>query len=107
MIKPAFELAMEKMIAAPRARVFEAWAKPEQMAQWFAPNPYKLIINQMDFRPGGRFSMAMRSPDGNDFPFTGTYREIISPEKLSWTGEFTSGPADQISTVVTFMDKSG
>ena len=72
------------------------------MAQWFAPKPFTLIISTMDFRPGGRFSMAMRGPDGNDFPFTGVYREIVPPQKLSWTGEFSSGPADQMSTVVTF-----
>ena len=90
--RPAFELVMEKIIDAPRIRVFEAWTKPEQMTHWFALKPYKLIVKQMDFRPSGRFSMAMRGLDGNDFPFTGTYREIISPEKLFWTGEFTSGP---------------
>lgn len=103
--KPAFELVLERVIDAPRERVYEAWTSPKQMAQWFAPKPYKLIIHTMDFRPGGRFSMAMRGPDGEDFPFTGTYREIVPPEKLSWTGEFASGPADQISTVVTFEEQ--
>ncbi len=102
---PAFELELTRVINAPRARVYEAWTKAEQMAQWFAPKPYTLIINTIDFRPGGRFSMAMRSPDGNDFPFTGTYREIVPPAKLVWTGEFSSGPADQISTVVTFEEQ--
>jgi uncharacterized protein YndB with AHSA1/START domain len=103
--KPVFELELTHIINAPRTRVFEAWTKPEQMSQWFAPKPYQLMINQMDFRPGGRFSMAMRGPDGNDFPFTGVYREIVSPAKLVWSGEFSSGPADQVSTVVTFEEE--
>jgi len=103
--KPAFELVLERVIDAPRARVFEAWTNPEQMAQWFAPKPFKLIIDKMDFRPGGRFSMAMRGPDGNDFPFTGVYREIVPPAKLSWAGEFASGPPEQVSTVVTFEEE--
>ena len=103
--KPAFELELTRVIDAPRARVYEAWTKPEQMAQWFAPKPYQLIISQMDFRSGGRFSMAMRGPDGNDFLFTGVYREIVPSATLSWTGEFASGPADQISTVVTFEEQ--
>jgi uncharacterized protein YndB with AHSA1/START domain len=102
---PAFELVLERVIDAPRARVFEPWTEPEQMAQWFAPKPFKLIIDEMDFRPGGKFCMAMRGPDGQDFPFTGTYREIVRPAKLVWTGEFSSGPADQISTVVTFEEQ--
>ncbi|MBI3319802.1 MAG: SRPBCC domain-containing protein, partial [Candidatus Omnitrophica bacterium] len=103
--KPAFELVLERVIAAPRARVWEAWTTPQQLAQRFAPKPFTLIIHTMDFRPGGRFSMAMRGPDGNDFPFRGMYREIIPPAKLAWTGEFASGPAGQISTVVTFEEQ--
>ena len=99
---PAFALELTRVINAPRARVYEAWAQPRQMAHWFAPKPFQLIIHAMDFRPGGRFSMAMRGPDGSDFPFTGVYREMVPPEQLSWTGEFASGPADHISTVVTF-----
>ena len=64
----AWELVLTRVISAPRERVYEAWTKPEQIAQWFAPKPFQLIIHKMDFRPGGRFSMAMRGPDGNDFP---------------------------------------
>ena len=102
---PAFELVLERVIDAPRTRVFEAWTKPEQIAMWFAPRPFKLIVHKMDFRPGGRFSMAMRGPSGEDFPFTGTYREIVAPAKLAWSGEFPTGPADQLSTVVTFDEQ--
>ena len=103
--KPPFELVMSRVINAPRDRVFEAWTKPEQMTQWFAPKPFQLIVGKMDFRPGGRFSMAMRGPNGEDFPFTGTYREIVPPVKLSWTGEFPNGPADQMSTVISFEEE--
>lgn len=100
--KPAFELVLERVFDAPRERVFEAWTKPEHLARWFAPKPYALIVGKMDFRPGGRFSMVMRGPDGSDFPFTGTYREIDPPARLVWTGEFADGAADNIRTEVTF-----
>jgi len=103
--KPTFELVLTRIINAPRARVYEAWTTPEQMAQWFAPKPFTLIVDQMDFRPGGRFRMAMRGPNGEHFPFTGTYREIVPPAKLSWSGEFATGPADQMTTVVTFEEQ--
>jgi len=100
--EPVFELELERLIRAPRERVFEAWTRPEQMVQWFAPKPFQLVVEEMDFRPGGRSRMAMRGPNGEDFPFTGTYREIVAPERLVWTSEFSTGPADQITTVVTF-----
>lgn len=104
-MQPAFELEMTRVLDAPPDRVYEAWTTPEQMAQWFAPRPFTLVIHTMDFRPGGRFSMAMRGPDGRDIPFTGTYRGITRPTHLSWTGEFASGPADQISTSVAFEER--
>ena len=37
--KPAFEFEFTRVINAPCQRVYEAWTKPEQMAQWFAPTP--------------------------------------------------------------------
>ncbi len=103
--KPAFELVLERIINAPRVRVYEAWTDPKQMAQWFAPKPFQLIVNKMDFRAGGRFDMAMHGPDGNDFPFTGTYREIIPPSRLVWTGEFSPDMPDQMTTIVTFEEQ--
>jgi uncharacterized protein YndB with AHSA1/START domain len=103
--KPVFELEFTRVIDAPRARVYEAWTNPEQMAKWFAPKPYQLIVKRMDFRPGGTFDMAMRGPNGEDFPFSGTYREIVPPAKLVWSGEFPGDPKDNMLTVVTFEDE--
>jgi uncharacterized protein YndB with AHSA1/START domain len=103
--KPAFELEFTRVIDAPRARVFEAWTKPEQIVKWFAPKPYQLIVNRMDLRTGGTFDMAMRGPNGEDFPFTGTYREVVPPAKLTWTGEFPGDPKDNITTEVTFEEE--
>jgi uncharacterized protein YndB with AHSA1/START domain len=96
------EVVLERTIDAPRERVFAAWTTPEAVKRWFAPRPFELVVHQLDFRPGGRFRMAMRGPDGSEFPFTGRYREIVAPERLVWTGEFATGPAEQITTVVTF-----
>ena len=103
--KPAFELEFTRVIDAPRARVYEAWTNPEQMTKWFAPKPFQLIVKRMDFRPGGTFDMAMRGPNGEDFPFTGTYREIVPPAKLVWSGEFPGDPPDNMLTVVTFEEE--
>ena len=93
--EPAALVALTRLVEAPRALMWKARTDREQLVQWFAPKPYTLIIHKMDLRPGGKFSMAMRGPDGNDFPFTGIYSEIVPMAKIIWTGEFSSGPADQ------------
>lgn len=105
--KPVWELKIDRLISAPRERVYKAWTDPEQMRQWFAPKPFELVVTKMDFRVGGRFEMAMKGPDGSRFPFTGTYRVIEPGKKLEWTGEFAEGPVDQMTTTVTFADEGG
>ena len=105
--KPVETVQLTRLVNAPRERVWQAWADPQQFVQWFAPKPFQLIIRKLDFRVGGKFDMAMRGPDGSDFPFTGTYREITPPAKIYWSGEFPGGPQDQISTVVTFQEQGG
>ena len=105
-VKPPFELVLERLIDAPRTKVYEAWTDSKAMAQWFAPKPFQLIVHSMDFCPGGKFSMAMRGPDGNDFPFTGTYDLIVPPALLSWRGAFT-GPDEQMATIVSFEEEDG
>jgi uncharacterized protein YndB with AHSA1/START domain len=103
--KPAFELEFTRVIDAPRARIYKAWTNPEQMTKWFAPKPYQLAVNRIDLRTGGTFDMAMRGPNGEDFPFTGTYREVVPPSKLVWSGEFPGDPKDNMLTVVTFEEE--
>ena len=105
--KPAFELRLERVVDAPRERVYKAWADPKEIVSWFAPKPYTLIVHKMDFKPGGRFEMAMRAPDGAEHSFGGVYREINPPSRLAWTGEFTNGPKDQIRTEVDFVEQGG
>ena len=37
---------------------------------------------ETDPRPGGRFTFVMRDPEGNDYPSTGTYEEVMRPERI-------------------------
>lgn len=103
--KPAFEIVTTREIDAPRERVFAAWSEAKQLSRWFAPAPFTTHNCKIDFRPGGEFSLTMRSPTGVEYPFTAVYREIVAPEKISWEGEFPNGPKRQVQTVVTFESR--
>lgn len=98
--EPAFELILERLIDAPRERVWRAWSDPERLKRWFAPRPYVLGVETMDFRSGGSFAMFMTAPDGQKHSFSGRYLEVKEPELIVWTGEFPYGPRDQMRTTV-------
>jgi len=101
--EPAFELSLDRLIAAPRERVWRAWADPEQVKLWFAPRPLTLSVKTMDLRTGGAFDMTMHMPDGTKHPFSGRYDEVVPLERIAWSGEFPGGPKKQLRTTVDFV----
>jgi uncharacterized protein YndB with AHSA1/START domain len=54
---------------------------------WFsAGEGWTTPYAKVDVKPGGAFDIGFKSPDGKtDFPFAGTYDEVVEPEKLSFT----------------------
>ena len=78
-------LELRRTIRAPRQRVFDAWTKPEELKRWHAPGPLTVDNAEADLRPGGKWRVLMRSPDGQIFDVSGVYREIDPPKKVVYT----------------------
>ncbi|MGC3965113.1 MAG: SRPBCC domain-containing protein [Rhodocyclaceae bacterium] len=87
---------------APRQLVFETWASAEHQRHWRAPIGQTVLSFEADFRPGGAYRMQMESATGALRCLTGTYREIVEPELISFTfaWEGDSAPANLVT--VTF-----
>lgn len=88
---PRLDLLFERIIDVPPQFVWKAWTTPELLKQWFTPAPWTTVDCEIDLRPGGLFRTVMRSPQGNDFPNTGCYLEIVENEKLAWTNALAPG----------------
>jgi len=80
------ELVIERIFDAPREMVFSAWTSCEHLAHWFGPKDFTAPSCEVDFRVGGSYRIVMRSPEGDEHPVWGEYREIIEPERIvfSW-----------------------
>ena len=81
------KLEVRRTIAAPRERVFEAFARQEQMDRWMCRDAATHVIKylQFDFRVGGGFALDIRTPDGHIYLHRSTYVEIKRPEKIAFT----------------------
>ena len=84
---PPGKLEVRRTIAAPRERVFEAFARREQMDRWMCRDAARHVIKylQFDFRVGGGFSLDIRTPDGHVYLHRSIYTEIRRPEKIVFT----------------------
>jgi uncharacterized protein YndB with AHSA1/START domain len=65
-IDPDLDLALERIIRAPRAVVWDAWTDPASLAAWWLPAPMHCRVERLDTVPGGAFVTWM-SDDGIDF----------------------------------------
>lgn len=72
-------ITFERSFSAPRERVFDAWTKPEQIAQWWDPTGAPLVECTIDLRVGGTFRFVN---GGHGPPFEGAYRVVERPAKL-------------------------
>ncbi|HKQ29210.1 MAG TPA: SRPBCC domain-containing protein [Burkholderiales bacterium] len=75
-------VVLTRVFDAPRRLVFEAWTRPQALAQWFGPKGFTVPSCETDPRTGGLFRLCMRSPDGKNYWVRGAYREIVAPERL-------------------------
>lgn len=85
------DLEFERIVDLPPELVWAAWTMPEHIVHWFTPAPWKTVDCEIDLRPGGLFRTMMRSPEGQDFPNSGCFLEIIPNKKLVWTNALAPG----------------
>jgi len=92
-----FDLVLERIIDATPDTVFRCYTDPDLLSQWFAPRPWRISNAVIEPRPGGRMSFVMHGPDGEQFPNTGVYLEVIPNRLLVSTDAFAPGwkPAGQ------------
>jgi uncharacterized protein YndB with AHSA1/START domain len=95
---------------APRALVFEAWSKAEHLKHWFAPKGFDVPTCEIDFRPGGDFTLCMRAPGGKEYWSKGTVREIAVPERIVLESALLDDegkPRFEDRNVVSFTERDG
>jgi uncharacterized protein YndB with AHSA1/START domain len=97
---PKLDLKLERTAEVPVERVWKAWTDPDQMVKWFTPDPWKTVEAKTDLRAGGSFHVVMESPEGQKFPNSGCYLEIVPNRRIVWTGSLVAGFRPQTTTVL-------
>ncbi|HRI02462.1 MAG TPA: SRPBCC family protein [Pyrinomonadaceae bacterium] len=85
------DLRFERIVDIKPELVWAAWTQPEHLVHWFTPAPWKTIACEIDLRPGGIFRTVMQSPEGQEFPGTGCYLDVVENERFVWTSALGPG----------------
>ena len=99
-------LHLEKVLQAPRERVFAACVEPDELAEWWGPAGFTAPSVDLDVHVGGRYRITMQPPEGEAFHLRGEYSEVDPPRRLVCTFEWEEPDPDDQETVVTlsFLD---
>ena len=98
------EIHVERTFDAPRDRVYAAYTDPELIPQWWGPRDTTTTVDVMDVRTGGSWRVVIRSADGSETAFRGTYREVTAPERIVQTFEWEGMPGHVSVETATFED---
>lgn len=89
------EIIFTRSFNAPRQLVFDACTQPDLLRRWlYGPPQWRLDVCNMDLQPGGALRWEWKGPDGQEIALSGTYREVVPPERIvhtelfdeDWTG---------------------
>jgi uncharacterized protein YndB with AHSA1/START domain len=96
---------IDRTYPASPARVFGAFADPAAKIQWFGdPDIEKNASHEIDFRVGGRESMAGDAPGaGATFTYDAVYHDIVDGERIVYTYEMTMN-GQRISVSVATLE---
>lgn len=76
------EIVSTRLLDAPLDLVWAAHTDPQRVAHWWGPNGFTNTIHEMDARPGGKWRLTMRSPDGAEFHNESEFLEVVQPERI-------------------------
>jgi uncharacterized protein YndB with AHSA1/START domain len=75
---------IERILEAPRARVFQAWTEADQVAEWYGPPHAEIPLDgiRIELRVGGRWEVTMVLPGGTQFVAGYEIETLLEPELI-------------------------
>ena len=82
-------VAIVRRIAARPAIVFDALSTAEGMTCWWGPADIAVLAARANVRVGGLFRVRFRTEDGMEHECAGEFLEIVRPERIVMSWEWT------------------
>ncbi|MCA1004284.1 SRPBCC family protein [Rhodococcus hoagii] len=93
---------IERVIAAPRDRVWAAYTEPDLLAQWWGRGN-RLDIEKWELERGGHWRF-VEHHEGGVAGFEGRFREVTPVERIVWSFEWDGMPTHVSVETIEFVD---
>ena len=96
------EVAISRVIDAPRELVFEAFTEVRHLSRWWGPERFITTTQSFEFCVGGEWDFVMHGPDGTDYQEWISWTEIAPPERIALLHGESRGDPNAFESVLTF-----
>jgi uncharacterized protein YndB with AHSA1/START domain len=98
------DITLHREYDAPLDTVWQAWADPEQIKEWWGPRGFSITTENKDLRTGGTWKYVMHGPDGVDYENFTTYLEVEKKKKLVYDHGATATTKALFRVTVLFSE---
>lgn len=81
----ANEIYSARLLNAPVAQVYQAFADPVLLAQWWGPEGFSNTIHEFDLRPGGSWKLTMHGPEQGNYENASVFTVVTPMQLVRWT----------------------
>lgn len=102
-------LELDRVLPAPVARVYAAFADPGELRRWWGPEGFTIPSLSFEPRAGETYRIEMQPPGGEAFHLGGEFRDVQPPSRLAFTFVWDPPDADDVETLaeLSFRDAGG
>ena len=65
--------------------VYQAFANPLQLKEWWGPEGFTNTIHEFDLRPQGKWRLTMHGPEKGNYENEALFKQVVPNKLISWT----------------------
>lgn len=78
------EIFSSRVLNAPVETVYEAFANPLHLKEWWGPEGFTNTIHEFDLQPGGKWILTMHGPEAGNYENSSVFQIVEPMKRVVW-----------------------
>lgn len=78
------EIYSSRIIKFTVEKVYEAFANPSYLKNWWGPHGFSNTIHEFDLRPGGKWLLTMHGPEKGNYENSSVFKIVEPMKRIAW-----------------------
>jgi uncharacterized protein YndB with AHSA1/START domain len=79
------EIYSSRTLNAPIELVYQAFANPQHLKNWWGPEGFTNTIHEFDLQPGGKWLLTMHGPEKGNYENASVFKTVAPNKLVTWT----------------------